>query len=113
MNGDTNLVFPVFNAFLVMLGIGGLYSMLVSRNLIRILIGIELLIKAITLFLIVIGRLIGRTALAQTLVVNLIVFEVFFITVACGVVLSVYKHTQSLDTRILRDRLKNGGANHE
>jgi NADH-quinone oxidoreductase subunit K len=112
MNGDYAPVFWVFNAFLVMIGVAGLYCMLVSHNLIRILIGIEILIKAITLFLVLVGNLIHRTALAQALVINLIVFEVFFITVACGVVLSIYKHTQSLDTEVLR-KLKSGGAAHE
>ena len=82
----------------------GLYCMLVSRNLIRVLIGVELLIKALTILLVLFGFITGRTALAQSLVITLIVIEVFFIMVACGIVLSLYRHTQTLDTKSLTDR---------
>jgi len=81
----------------------GLYCMLVSRNLIRVLIGVELLIKAVTILLVLFGFITGRSALAQSLVITLIVIEVFFITIACGVVLSLYRHTQTLDTKSLTD----------
>jgi NADH:ubiquinone oxidoreductase subunit K len=86
------------------LAVAGLYCLLVSRNLIRVLIGVELLIKALTVLLVLFGFVTGRTALAQSLVITLIVIEVFFITIACGVVLSLYRHTQTLDTKSLTDR---------
>jgi len=94
----------VMTAFIAALTVAGLYCLLVSRNLIRVLIGVELLIKAVNVLLALFGSITGRTALAQTLIITLIVIEVFFITIACGVVLSLYRHTQTLDTKSLTDR---------
>ena len=101
----TQTTFWIFAAFLTAIGIAGLYCIFVSNNLIRIIIGIELVMKAVTLFIILVGRMIGKEALAQALVIYFIVFEVFFITIACGVVLSIYSHTQSLDIRKIRKPL--------
>ena len=89
--------------FIVMLFIIGFYCVLVTFNLIRALIGIELLIKAVTLLLIVVGYVTGHTALAQALVITLIVIEVVMMTVAMGVVLGVHEHNKDLDLRKLRN----------
>jgi NADH-quinone oxidoreductase subunit K len=104
MNVISQQMFWIYTAFLTAIGVAGFYCIFVSNNLIRILIGIELVMKAVTLFIILVGRLIGREALAQALVIYFIVFEVFFITIACGVVLSIYSHTQSLDIRKIRKK---------
>ena len=84
-------------AVIIMLFIAGLYCILVTRNLMRVLIGLELLTKAVTLLLIVSGYLTGRTALAQAVVITLIVIEVVVMAVMAGVILSIYRHTGSLD----------------
>jgi NADH:ubiquinone oxidoreductase subunit K len=58
---------------------------------------LELLTKAVTLLLIVAGYAVGKTALAQTIVITLIMIEVVVIAVMAGVILSIYRHTGSLD----------------
>jgi NADH-quinone oxidoreductase subunit K len=104
MNMIDNQMFWIFASFITAIGVAGFYCIFVSDNLIRILIGIELVMKAVTLFIILVGRLIGQQALAQVIVITFIVFEVFFITIACGVVLSIYSHTQSLDIRKIKNK---------
>jgi NADH-quinone oxidoreductase subunit K len=84
-------------AVIIILFIAGLYCILVTRNLMRVLIGLELLTKAVTLLLIVSGYAIGRAALAQSVVITLIVIEVVVMAVMAGVILSIYRHTGSLD----------------
>lgn len=86
-------------AVIIMLFIAGLYCILVTRNLMRVLIGLELLTKAVTLLLIVSGYVTGRGALAQAVVITLIVIEVVVIAVMAGVILSIYRHTGSLDAQ--------------
>lgn len=81
----------------------GLYYIIVTRNLFRMLIGLELMSKSVMLLLIVIGSLTGRTGLAQSFVVTMIVIEVVVIVVAAGLILSVYKQTDSIDARKLRN----------
>ena len=84
-------------ALIVILFVAGLYCILVTRNLMRVLIGLELLTKAVTLLLIAAGYATGRTALAQAIVITLIMIEVVVIAVMAGVILSIYRHTGSLD----------------
>lgn len=86
-------------AVIIMLFIAGLYCILVTRNLMRVLIGLELLTKAVTLLLIVAGYVTGRVALAQAIVITLIVIEVVVIAVMAGVILSIYRHAGSLDAQ--------------
>ena len=51
------------------------------------LIGLEILTKAVTLLIIVGGYVTGQMALAQALAITLIVIEVVVIVVAAGIVI--------------------------
>jgi len=103
MNGDMAQLFWTFAIFIIMLVASGLYCLLVTRNLIRSLLGLELLTKAVTLLFIVIGYITGQQAFTQAIVVTMIVIEVVVIVVAGGVILSIYRHYESLDVRNLRN----------
>jgi multisubunit Na+/H+ antiporter MnhC subunit len=91
-----------FGFFIVMVFIAGLYCMLITRNIMRALIGLELLTKGVTLLIIVAGYVTGKVALAQTMVITLIVIEVVVMAVAAGVIVSIFRHNGSLDARNLR-----------
>lgn len=88
--------------FIILLFTIGIYCVIATYNLIRLLIGLELMIKSVTLLLIVAGSLTGHPYLTQSMVITLIVIEVVVMVVATGVVLNVYRHTKTLDTRTLR-----------
>jgi multisubunit Na+/H+ antiporter MnhC subunit len=87
----------------VLLLIVGFYSLLVTRNLVRMVIALEVLSKATTLALIVSGYATGQIGLAQALAITLIVIEVAVVVVAVAVILCVYRHTDSLDPARLRE----------
>ena len=89
--------------FIVLLLICGVYCLVVTRNMIRAIIGIELLIKAVTLLIIFAGNLTGRTALAQSLAITIIIIEVVIAATAAGIALSVFRHTDAMDVRNLRN----------
>lgn len=97
MDSLTVNMFWSFSVFIIMLFIIGFYCLLVTRNLVRALIAVEILMKAVTLFIVVTGYLSGRSALAQSLILTLIVVETAAIAVAMGIVLSVYRNNGSLD----------------
>jgi multisubunit Na+/H+ antiporter MnhC subunit len=99
-SGLTAMFWP-FSIFVIMIMVIGFYCVLVSFNLIRALIGVELLIKAVTLLLILVGYITGQTALAQSLVITLIVIEVVVMVVAAGIILRIYGHNDSVDVRDL------------
>ena len=87
---QVNALFAHYGLFVIMLMIAGLYCIIATFNLVRVLIGIELLIKAATLLLILVGYVTGRAALAQSLVITLIVIEVVIMVVAVGVILGIH-----------------------
>ena len=99
MISNTLDIFWYSGFFVVMLFVIGMYYVIFTRNLIRALIGLEILMKAVTLLIIVAGFVSGRTALAQTMVITLIVIEVIVIAVAVGVVLGIHNINNSLDTK--------------
>jgi NADH-quinone oxidoreductase subunit K len=88
----------IFSAILILMG---LYCMAVTRNLIRVLIGMELMTKGVTLILTASGYLSGNTGLSQALIITLIVVEVVMISVAAGVVIGHFQKTKSLDTQTM------------
>ncbi len=87
----------------LMLAVAGLYCLLVTRNLIRALIGLEIIIKAVTLLIITVGFYSGQSAFAQAMVITLIVVEVVIMTVAVGVVIGIHRRCGSLDTHNIRN----------
>jgi multicomponent Na+:H+ antiporter subunit C len=103
MDSEMSQVFCVFSIGIILVFIAGLYCLIATSNLIRAMIGLELLTKAVTLFIILAGYVTGRTALAQALAITLIVIEVVVIAVAVGVILCVFRHNKSVNGRMLRN----------
>jgi NADH-quinone oxidoreductase subunit K len=87
-------------AVILLLAIG-LYTLLVSRNLLRMLIGFEIMAKGVTLAIVSAGWLNGKVALAQTLAITAIVVEVVFIAIALAIVMLIQRKKGSLDVRKL------------
>ena len=83
----------------VLLYIIGFYYLITTRNLIRILIALEVLTKGVTLTLILAGKMTGQIATAQSMVITLIIIEVVILAIAAGIIVSVVRHTGSLDVR--------------
>jgi multisubunit Na+/H+ antiporter MnhC subunit len=90
-------------AAIVLVALAGLYYLLVTTNLIRAVIGLELVTKAITVGLVLAGRLTGKVGIAQSLVITLIVVEVVIMVVAVGLILNAHRQTNDVDVRRLRN----------
>jgi NADH:ubiquinone oxidoreductase subunit K len=103
MNGNTAQLIRVMAIFIPLLFITGFYCIIVTRNLIRAMIGLEILTKGVTLLLVVAGYLTGRTAFSQACVIILITLEAVVLAVAAGIIVNVFRHTDSLDTRNLEN----------
>lgn len=101
MSAPSALMFNYFLVFISLLFITGLYCILVSFNLIRALIGLEVLIKAVTLLIILAGYLSGRTGLAQAIVITLIVIEIVVMVVAGGIAFWAFRYNKTIDPRRL------------
>jgi multisubunit Na+/H+ antiporter MnhC subunit len=103
MSADMWRTFLAGGFFASLMFVCGLYFVIVTRNMIRAIIGLELLIKGVTLLIVVAGYVTGRVALAQAFVITIIVIEVVLAVVAGGIAVSVFRVNSSIDVRQLRN----------
>lgn len=91
--------------FITLIFLAGLYGMLVSRSLVRQFIGLEIMSKSCLLGIISVGAKTGEPALAQALIITMIVIEV--VVVAAGLALLVKNFRVSGSTDVWKlDGLK-------
>jgi multisubunit Na+/H+ antiporter MnhC subunit len=69
------------------------------RNVIKLLIGLEVISKGLSLAIITTGFAKNNIMLAQSMVITFIVIEVSVVAVALAIIVNIYKHTGSLDVR--------------
>ena len=103
MVNDSSTLFWVFGIFVVLVAVCGFYCIIVTRNFIRTLIGVELLTKAVTLLIVVCGYVSGRAVISQSLAITVIVVEVVIIAVAAGIVFGIFKNIGSLNVTKMRN----------
>jgi multisubunit Na+/H+ antiporter MnhC subunit len=84
----------------LLIGIG-LYCLLTMKNMVKLLIGIEIIAKGITLALVATGFAKNNLLLAQSLVISVIVVDVAVIATALAIIIKINRHTKSLDVRTL------------
>jgi multisubunit Na+/H+ antiporter MnhC subunit len=94
-------VVTIYLIFVGLLFFIGLYCLLASRNMVKLLIGLEILAKSAVLSFITAGYARGETFFSQSLVITFIVIEVSLMAVALALVINAYRNTESLDIRNL------------
>lgn len=87
-----------------LLGIG-LYGLLVGRNLIKLIISLQILVKTAVLGLVLAGDISGQINLGQSLAVTVIVADTIVAVVAMALVVQVRRRIGKLDVNELA-RLK-------
>ncbi|MEG1537015.1 MAG: NADH-quinone oxidoreductase subunit K [Clostridiales bacterium] len=85
----------------LLLIVTGLFMLVRTHNMIRIIIAVEVAMKAITLLIVLAGWLNGQTALSQAFVVTIIVMEVVVAVVAAGIAISSFRKNDDMDIRRL------------
>ena len=96
-------ILRIFIPFIILLLIIGFYYILATRNLIRILLGVEIITKAALLAIILAGYITNNIPLAQSLAIIMIIIEVFVVAIAAGIIIQIYKRTGSLNARNIRN----------
>jgi NADH:ubiquinone oxidoreductase subunit K len=79
----------------------GFYALLVSRNLIRTLIALQILVKSAVLGLLLAGSLSGKLQLAQSLAVTAIVADTVVAVVGMAFAVQIRRRMGTLDLRDL------------
>jgi NADH-quinone oxidoreductase subunit K len=88
-------------AFVALLFLIGVYCLLTMKNLIRLLIGIEIISKGVLLALIATGYEKQNILTSQSLAVSFIVVEVCLMATALAVIINIHRHTKTLDIKNL------------
>lgn len=96
MNLQTVILFVGF-----LMIIAGCYCMIRTYHMLKIIIGIEVAMKAVTMFLILAGYVNGHMGLIQAYVLTTIVIEVIVAVVFAGVTIGLYKKYGNMDVRNL------------
>jgi multisubunit Na+/H+ antiporter MnhC subunit len=102
MTKEAAELFGIFGVGVVVTLVVGFYALLTTKNLIRALIGLEVLTKSVTLLIVVAGAVSKQLGLAQALAITLIVIEVAVIVAAISIVLCVHRRTDTVDASQLR-----------
>ena len=87
-------------AILGLLGIG-LYGLLITRNLIKVVIALQIIVKGAMLALILAGRLSGQINLGQSMALTVIVADTIVAVIALALAVQVRRHFGTLDIQAL------------
>lgn len=97
---DFSIVTAAIVIVLGLLGIG-LYALLIVRNLIRMVVALQILVKGAMLALVVAGRLNGQIEVAQSLALTVIVADTIVAVVAMALAVQVQRRFGTLDIKAL------------
>ena len=89
-----------FAAVLGLLAIG-LYGLLVTRNLIKVVVALQVLVKGAMVALLLAGHLSGQVQTGQSLALTVIVADTIVAVVALSLAVQVRKHFGTLDVQAL------------
>jgi NADH-quinone oxidoreductase subunit K len=97
-----SLSLPLLAAVAVLGLLGtGLLGLLVTRNLIKVVVGLQVLVKGAMLALVLAGRLSGQVQTGQTMALTVIVADTIVSVVALALAVQVRRQFGTLDLQAL------------
>ncbi len=88
----------VIAAVLILLGIG-LYALLVTRNLIKVVVALQIMVKGALLALVAAGRAAGNVDLGQSMALTVIVADTIVAVVGLALAVQIRRHFGTLDLK--------------
>lgn len=92
-----NLNFSLDWFFISIIIFSGAYCMIVSKNIIRLLIGFEIISKASILAIITCGHMSSKINLAQSLIIVMILVEAIVIATGLAIVVKNYRINKTVN----------------
>ena len=92
--------FIVILSILSLAGVG-MYCLLATRNLIKVIVGLQLLIKGVALSFVLSGNLTGQIDLGQTMALTVIVADTIVAVVGLAMAVQIRHKLGTLDTKAL------------
>jgi NADH:ubiquinone oxidoreductase subunit K len=81
----------------------GLYGLLITRNLIKVVVALQIMVKGAVLALVVAGNVSGKVNVSQSLAVTVIVADTIVAVVALALAMQVRQRFGTLDVRALSE----------
>ncbi len=75
----------------------GFYGLLITRNLIKIVLVLQVLVKAVVIALVLAGKASGNIGLGQSIAATVIVADTVVAVVALALAVQIRRHTGTLD----------------
>jgi multisubunit Na+/H+ antiporter MnhC subunit len=79
----------------------GLYGLLIIRNLIKIVVALQVFAKGTILLMVAAGSLSGKPAIGQSLAITVIVADTIVTVMALALAIQVRRWCGTLDTRVI------------
>jgi NADH-quinone oxidoreductase subunit K len=79
----------------------GLYCILISKNLIKVVVGLQIGVKGAMLAMVLAGKLTGNVSLGQSLALTIIVADTIVAVVALALAVQVKRKLGTLDLSVL------------
>jgi NADH:ubiquinone oxidoreductase subunit K len=76
----------------------GIYAIGTTRNIIAMIIGLEIMTKGVTVLLAAAGYFNGKPQIVEPLIITMIVVEVVILTISAAYIINIVKKHDSLDT---------------
>lgn len=93
---NLNIAVIVMAAVIGLIGIG-FYCLLVTRNMIRVVIALQIVVKGAMLALLLAGRMRGQLALGQSMALTVIVADTIVAVVGLALAVQVKRRLGTLD----------------
>ncbi len=92
----TNIPVIIMFAVIGLLGIG-FYTLLITRNMIKVVIALQILVKGALLALVLAGSMTGQVMLGQGLALTVIVADTIVAVLGLALAVQVRKHHGTID----------------
>jgi NADH:ubiquinone oxidoreductase subunit 11 or 4L (chain K) len=102
MSYEALILFKLYLIAAPVLFVIGIYAIVVTKNIISMIIGLEIMTKGVTILLAAAGYFSGRTEIIEPLIITMIVVEVVILTVSAGYIINIAKKHNSLDIENIR-----------
>jgi NADH:ubiquinone oxidoreductase subunit K len=79
----------------------GIYGLLASRHLIKVMIALQIVVKAALLALVIAGDAVGRVNLGQSIALTMIVVDTIAAVLGLALIVQIKRRTGVLDTNEL------------
>ncbi len=79
----------------------GFYGLLITRNLIKVVVALQILVKGAILALVLAGNVSGQISIGQSLAITVIVVDTIVAVIGLALAVQVRRHFGTLDIKAL------------